>query len=138
LRFVFDTNVYVSALLLEDSTSRRAFDRALDRGKILLSLPVVAEVNEVLAREVFRKYFDEDEAHHFMAALVQVAEWVEIRTKITGCRDPQDDKFLELAVNGEATHLITGDKDLLALNPFQGVRILTPGDFVLLPVPSNP
>lgn len=112
--------------------SRRAFDRAVDQGKILLSFPALEELDEVLRREKFRKYFDEDEANHFLAALVQIADWIEISTKITACRDPRDDKFLELAVSGQATHLITGDKDLLALNPFRGVRILTPDDFLLL------
>jgi len=134
LRFVLDTNVYVRALLLENSISRRGFDRAVDRGKILLSFPALEELEEVLRREKFRKYFDEDEANHFLAALVQVAEWVEIDTEITACRDPRDDKFLELAVGGRATHLITADRDLLVLDPFQGVRILTTSDFLSVPL----
>jgi putative PIN family toxin of toxin-antitoxin system len=127
----------VSALLLQDSISRQSFDRAVDHGTILLSFPVLAELNEVLGRKVFRKYFDEDDARHFLAALVRVAEWVEVSTNITACRDPEDDKFLELAVDGRATHLVTGDEDLLALNPFQGVRILTPDDFLSLPTLSK-
>ena len=138
MRFVLVTNVFVSALLLEDSISRRAADRALDHGKILLSFPALVELNAVLGRKEFRKYFDEDDARHFLAGLVRVAKWVEISAKITACRDPKDDKFLELAVSGQATHLITGDKDLLALNPFHGVRILTPADFLLLPLVSQP
>jgi predicted nucleic acid-binding protein len=46
------------------------------------------------------------------------------------CRDPKDDKFLSLAVCGRATHLVTGDADLLALNPFEGIRIVTPRQFL--------
>ena len=42
------------------------------------------------------------------------------------CRDPKDDKFLELALNGKATHIVSGDEDLLVLHPFRGIPILTP------------
>ena len=128
MRFVFDTNAVVSALLIEDSISRRAFDRALDRGRFLLSLPVLAEINQVLGQEKFRKYITEDEAKRFLAAFVRKA--VEVNVKISASRDPSDNRFLELAVSGEATHIITGDKDLLALSFFQGILILTPRDFL--------
>ena len=138
MRFVFDTNVLVSALLLEHSTSRRAFDRALNHGKLLLSFAVLRELNEVLSRKQFRKYVDEDDARRFLASLVREAEWVEVSAKITACRDPNDDKFLELAVSGLATHIVTGDQDLLALDPFQGISILTPHAFLELPLPPFP
>lgn len=51
---------------------------------------------------------------------------------ITACRDPKDDKFLELAVSGRATHIISGDTDLLTLNPFRGIAILPPRAFLEL------
>ncbi len=137
MRFVFDTNVLVSALLLADSVPRRAFDRAVARGKLLLSFPVMAELNEVLGRERFRKYVGKNDVRRFLAALAREAEWVEVTAKITACRDPKDDKFLELAVSGHATHLITGDADLLALNPFQGIAILSLQAFVELPPPAG-
>jgi len=130
LRFVFDTNVIVSALLLEDSTSRRAFNLALERGKILLSFPVLAELDEVLGRQQFRKYVDEDDARRFISLLVHEAEWVEVRAHVVASRDPKDDKFLELAVSGRATCVISGDKDLLVLSPFQGTPILSPDAFL--------
>ena len=50
--------------------------------------------------------------------------------EVSVCRDPKDDKFLELALSGAATHLISGDDDLLALHPFRGVAILSPHDFI--------
>ena len=50
--------------------------------------------------------------------------------EITACRDPKDNKFLSLAVSGHATDIITGDSDLLALNPFQGINILQPQNFL--------
>jgi predicted nucleic acid-binding protein len=70
LRFVFDTNVLVSSLLLADSVPRRAFDRALAQGKLLLSFPVLGELNNVLGREQFRKYVTPENVRRFLAALV--------------------------------------------------------------------
>jgi len=138
LRFVFDTNVLISALLLADSVPRRAFDRALDHGKVLLSFAVLAELNDVLGRREFRKYVEEEDVRRFLAALTREAEWVETTARITACRDPKDNKFLELAVSGRATHLVSGDADLLSLSPFQNITVLTPRAFLELPLTPNP
>ncbi len=54
------------------------------------------------------------------------AQWVNVDVRITACRDSKDDKFLEVAVTGHATHIVTGDEDLLALNPFLGIQIVSP------------
>jgi hypothetical protein len=130
LRFVFDTNVLVSALLLPDSKPRQALDRALQNGKLLLSFAVLAELYEVLNRKKFRRYVDEEDVRTFVAVLTREAEWVDVNVRITACRDSKDDKFLELAVSGRGTHIVTGDSDLLALNPFQGIRIVPPQEFL--------
>ena len=131
-RFVLDTNVIVSALLLAGSIPRQAFDKALDTGKVLLSLPVLTELNEVLSRRKFDKYLLEAERMQFLAALVREAEMVEVGERISASRDPKDDKFLELAVNGQATCIISGDGDLLVLNPFRGIAIMPPQAFLRL------
>jgi len=60
------------------------------------------------------------------------AEPVEIKTRIRACRDPKDDKFLEVAVDGRADAIVTGDHDLLELHPFHGIAILTPADYLNL------
>jgi putative PIN family toxin of toxin-antitoxin system len=130
LRCVFDTNVFVSALLLPDSKPRHALDRALREGRVLVSFATLAELHEVLSRKRFRRYVDEEDIRSFLAALIRVAEWVDVEARIRACRDPEDDKFLELAVSGEGTHIVTGDADLLALNPFQGIEILPPHRFL--------
>ena len=57
------------------------------------------------------------------------AELVTIIETVTGCRDPDDDKFLELAVNGRADVIVSGDDDLLALDTFRGIPIITPAAF---------
>jgi hypothetical protein len=126
LRFVFDTNVLISASLLPSSKPRQALDLAQKQGKLLLSFPVLAELCEVLGRKQFRRYIDEEDIRIFVASLTKESEWIEVDIRIAACRDPKDDKFLELAVSGRATHIVTGDSDLLALNPFQGISIITP------------
>jgi len=62
--------------------------------------------------------------------MLAAAELVPIAERIAACRDPTDDKFLELAINGHADLIVTGDGDLLALNPFREIPIVTPAAFV--------
>jgi uncharacterized protein len=134
LRCVFDTNVLVSALLLPGSKPRQALDTALQNGRILISFATLAELYEVLGRKRFRRYVDEEDIRSFLAALTREAEWVDVEVGVQACRDPKDDKFLELAVNGRGTHIVTDDSDLIALNPFRGIEILPPHRFLeLLP-----
>jgi len=138
LRVVLDTNVVVSALLLSDSVPRQAFDKALDHGEIIISTPVLLELAEVLARNKLNKYLTEQERMRFLVALLKESELVGITEQISDCRDPNDNKFLELAVCGNADVLVTGDDDLLVLNPFRGIALLTPRDFLSFTQPPPP
>ncbi|MCI0460955.1 MAG: putative toxin-antitoxin system toxin component, PIN family [Gemmataceae bacterium] len=130
MRTVIDTGVVVSAVLLPRSVPRQAFDAAAARGKLLVSEATVVELNEVLRRPKFNKYVAEEKRLEFLAALVREAEVVEVTEVIRECRDAKDDMFLELAVSGKATHIISGDGDLLALHPFRGIAIVTPQAFL--------
>jgi uncharacterized protein len=130
LRCVFDTNVLISALLLPDSLPRRALHHALSNGDVLISSALLDELSEVLSRKQFRRYVDLDEIQDFSIAFTQLATWVDISSQLTVCRDPTDDKFLGLAVDGNASHIVTGDPDLLTLHPFRGIQILSPRDFL--------
>ena len=129
-RAVFDTSVIVSAVLLPRSVPRRAFDAVMVHGKALVSHATVAELGEVLRRPKFNRYVLEKERLEFLAALLEEAEYVEITEELAACRDPQDDKFLELAISGHATHIISGDRDLLALHPFRGIEVLSAQRFL--------
>lgn len=130
LRFVFDTSAIVSAVLLKQSVVRQAFDQAVEQGTLLISPATIAEINEVLRRKGFDKYVLEEERIEFVMVLVRDAILVEITEKISECRDPKDDKFLELAVSGQAACIVSGDQDLLSLHPFRGIPILTPRQFL--------
>lgn len=131
VRAVLDTNTVVSAALLLHSVPRQAFDRVLEHGKALISSATVAEINDVLRRPRFDKYLSEEERMEFLATLVREAELVDVTDVVTECRDPKDNKLLELAVSGKATHIISGDNDLLVLHPFRDIAILTPHNFVM-------
>lgn len=133
MRCVFDTNVLVSALLASKSQPRKALDFALRAGEVLLSISTLAELSSVLSRERFKTYIDEEDVRDFLAALVRETQWIQVDVHISACRDPKDDKFLELAISGRATHIVTGDADLLVLDPFKGIRIASPKDFLREP-----
>jgi putative PIN family toxin of toxin-antitoxin system len=132
LRVVFDTNVIVSAMLLPLSVYRRALDRALREGRPLISAATTTELDEVIHRPRFDKYLSEEERIDFLTALVHEAELVNVAEKVTDCRDPRDNKFLELAVSGRATHIVTGDSDLLVLHPFRRIIVVSPSAFLAL------
>ncbi len=128
--FVFDTNVVISALLLKRSVSRQAFDKALTEGKLIISLATINELNEVLKRKKFDKYVRENERMQFFTALVRAAKLVKVSEVVTECRDPQDNRILELAVSGKALCIVSGDQDLLVLHPFRGIPIVSPRSFL--------
>jgi uncharacterized protein len=130
VRCVLDTNILVSALLSPGSKPRLALDHAQRQGTILLSYDTLAEISEVLHRDRFRRYIDDEDIRLFLAALTRESEWVDVDVQIRACRDPKDDRFLSLAVSGCATHIVTGDADLLALHPFRGISILSAAAFV--------
>ena len=92
------------------------------------------ELAEVLLRPKFTRCIARDQIAVLLARLGAITENVPIIHYVTACRDPEDDKFLDIAVNGNAGYLITGDADLLALHPFRGTAILTPRAFMELAV----
>ena len=132
IRFIFDTNVIVSALLFNDSVPGQAFIRALNHGMILVSGALMGELSRVLGRDRFDRYVTREERDEFLESLIRESNLIEITEAVQVCRDPKDDQVLELAVNGNATYILTGDADLLVLNPFRGVEIVTPAEFLKL------
>ena len=129
-RVVVDTNTYVSRLLIPGSAPARAVDKVLTDAVPLLSDATLEELADVLSRRKFDRYVTLEERKTFIHLLASVATLVPIVQRIQACRDPDDDKFLEVAMNGEADVVITGDNDLLALDPFHGVRIVTPAHYL--------
>jgi uncharacterized protein len=129
-RIVVDTNVLISRLLLPDSIPGRAVRKAVDIGQLLVSEGTMAELADVAGRAKFDPYLSIADRQEFIRLLGRIAEMVPILRVVHACRDPRDDKFLEAAVNGRADLILTGDRDLLALDPFLGIAILSPGAYL--------
>ena len=129
MRVVLDTNVLVSASLKQQSMPGLAALVVERRGGLLKSLATEEQLFEVVARPYFTSLID-PETQAWLRKLMGAAELVTITERITACRDPTDDKFLELAANGRADLIVSGDGDLLALNPFRNIAIITPAAFV--------
>jgi len=132
-RFVLDTNTIVSALLLPTSIPRQTLDQAFDIGLVIVSEATVAELADVLQRRRFDKYVREEARLHFLATFTRDTTLIAVTETIIDCRDPKDNKFLEVAVSGEARVIVTGDRDLLDLHPYRGIAIMTPRDFMNRP-----
>lgn len=125
-RIVIDNNVFVSALLIKNSVPFQAVNLAFEQGILLYSEATFSELQRVLARRKFDRYLTIEERNIFLFKLANECQPIDIKEEIKACRDAKDNKFLELAVNGDAEFIVTGDVDLLVLNSFREVEIVTP------------
>jgi uncharacterized protein len=129
-RVVLDTNVFISALLSSSGKPFASLSWALDNATILASRELISELATRLARPKFAKYVSEERRNAFISEIALLSVQIEVSGALKACRDPDDDKLLEIAVLGQADCIVTGDQDLLVLDPFQGVRIMTPASFL--------
>ena len=129
MRVVVDTNVFISATLKEKSLPAMAAHIVGERLLLLKSTTSERELLVTLDRPRLAP-LTTPRFRDWLSDLLAAAELVGIAERITACRDPKDNKFLELAINGHADLIISGDADLLALAPFRGIPIVTPATFV--------
>ncbi len=133
-RVVVDTNVFVSRLLRYHSIPGRAAEmaihNAIHNAIVLVSQSTMEELADVLAQSKFDRYVTVQERLQFVRLIAQTAEFVPIIHPIRECRDPKDDKFLEVALNGRADVIVTGDGDLMEMNPWRGIAIVSPKEFL--------
>ena len=129
-RIVLDNNVLVSRLLLPKSVPGQAVRKAVDTGQLFVSDATLTELAAVLSRPKFNPYVSISDRQEFLRLLGRVAERVPITYIVHACRDPKDNMILELAVNGSADLIVTGDQDLLVLDTFQSIPIITPVSYI--------
>jgi len=130
-RYVLDANVLVSAILSPNSRANQAYQKSLETGVLLASTETFAEYENVISRPKFDRYISFARRQNFLAELRAGVELIEIIELITDCRDAKDNIYLDVAINGLADVLITGDQDLLVLHPYRGILpILNPSDFI--------
>lgn len=129
-RIVIDTNVLVSRLLLPQSVPAQAVRKARRNGRLLVSHATMDELVDVLARPRLDRYVSLRNREQFLRELGRIATLVPIAQIVREFRDPRDDKSLELALNGRADVIITGDEDLLVLSPWRDIAIVTPAEYL--------
>ncbi len=127
---VFDASAVVSAALREDSVPERALLRAEAADLFALSAEVDAEIAEVLGRPRFARAVTAARRARILDILRGGAVWFSPTERVTDCRDAKDDKYLELALAAGAGTIVSGDTDLLVLDPWRGVRILKPAAYL--------
>lgn len=133
MRAVIDTNVLVSGLIRPRGAPGAVLRALRDRRFVAVVSPaILEEIIDVLSRPWLRdKYaIDDQGVEALLRLLVLRAELVEPHSEIRRCRDADDDKFLETAVDGRADRLVSGDADLLALGSIEGVAIVDPAGFL--------
>jgi putative PIN family toxin of toxin-antitoxin system len=129
---VFDASTLVSAALKANSIPERAVLRAEEVDLFALSAAVDGEFAEVLSRPRFARAIPLARRDGFLKILRDAAIWFDPAVRVTDCRDPKDNKYLELALAAGAEIIVSSDDDLLVLHPWRGVRILNPGDYLAL------
>ncbi|WP_373496031.1 putative toxin-antitoxin system toxin component, PIN family [Aquiflexum sp.] len=130
-RFLVDTNVLVSVILSPNNSSRLALEKVFNNGFLLFSDATKSELLEVMNRKKFDKYVPLEKRMQFAKRLFSFSKELKVEGALKICRDPKDDKFLNLALEGKANFIISGDKDLLDLNPYNGISILSPSEFLI-------
>ncbi len=131
---IFDTNILISAALVAGSKADICVRMVLDRPlPLVFSEATFAELEEVLMRNKFDRYVSPQGRRELLEVWRTSAFFVPppvLREAVTDCRDASDNKFLELALAVEANAIVTGDPDLLVLNPWRRVRVMTLPDFL--------
>ncbi|MFN8459046.1 MAG: putative toxin-antitoxin system toxin component, PIN family [Anaerolineae bacterium] len=134
LKAVFDTNIFLRALINPHSYCGRLVNELAVEYELILSPAIVHEILEVLHRPKLRVKLPQitqlDIAR--LIALFEQAQVIEPLDILAISRDPKDDKFLACALAAEADYLVTEDKDLLVLHPYQQIQICQPVEFIRL------
>jgi uncharacterized protein len=112
---VIDTNIFISAALSPNGTAYQAFAKAVQMFAIVQSNETYQEIADRIYKTKFDKYISNERRAEFLSIIKTQSIFIQPTSKITSCRDPDDNKFLELAIDSNAKFLITGDKDLLTL-----------------------
>ena len=127
---IFDNNVLVSAVILKESLPRKAWNIASKNDQIISSKAILAELHQTILRHKFDKYISLELRLEFIFEVEASSKILPVSNNLNICRDPKDNKYLELALSGCADCIITGDNDLLVLHPFEHISIVSPQDYL--------
>jgi uncharacterized protein len=128
VRVVFDTNIFVSAFVIPGRQAEAALLKAVEgEAQLVVSRAIIHELLDVLARKFGR---DPEELAHIAVFVAELADVVQPRRKLGVLRDDADNRILECALAGRADVIVTGDRAMLKLGEYQGVRIVTLREFL--------
>ena len=137
IKVILDTNTIISGLGWEGS-SQQIMNRFLnDEFKIVISPEILKEVENVLFRDKF-SFIDKSKKEEFILILSELTEIVNPKLRLRICRDENDNKFLELAVESNANYIVSGDLDLLSIKEYNRIKILSSKDFLNILKKSKP
>ena len=123
MKVVFDTNVLVSALVFPGGRGETALQRIVEeKDQLVISKPILDELLGILGRKFAR---DAEALSHVAVFLTELSLSVRPRQRLHVVKDDPDNRILECAVTGHAGVIVTGDRALLALREYQGVRIIS-------------
>ena len=124
---IIDTNIWVSYALTPKGKVGRSLQVALDSCDYAFSDETFREFTEVLLRSKFDAYVSKGKRVNFLKEVARGAQWFQVTEVVSDCRDPKDNMFLALALTCRASFIITGDQDLLVLDPYRTTRIVKIG-----------
>ena len=128
MRVVFDSNILIAALLFPGGRADEAVSRILDGfDDLIISRPIINEVLSVLASKFSR---DKEELSRVAVILGEMGEIVNPSRRLSVFRDDPDNRILECAAEGRAEAIVTGDKVMLALGKYEGIRLVTLADYL--------
>ncbi len=129
IKVIFDTNDVWISFLIGKCLAKLKKLLAGERIVLITTEQLLTEIKLVTSREKLKKYFPKDSVRELIALLETIAEKLAIQPTHFLNRDPKDNFLLDLIDYAKADYLVTGDKDLLAHDPFKTARILTPAAF---------
>jgi uncharacterized protein len=128
MRVVFDTNIFISALVIPGSLAEKAVSRIIEgRDELVISTDIIKEVLSVLSSKFGR---DREALSHVAVILLDLGELVRPRQRVRVLRDEPDNRILECAVSGKADLIVTGDKEMLRLKEYMRIKIASLRDYL--------
>lgn len=128
LRIVMDTNIWVSYLLNPESGLSALVRYIYAHHRLLYSADALLELTDVLSRKKFEPYIAQSDIQRLLTSYALTGEEIKVTSEVTLCRDADDNYILALALDGRADLIVSGDNDMLALHPFQGIAIFSPAE----------
>ncbi len=131
MQIVFDSNVVISALIIENSLAYKVYRKTVEEHILLISHEIRLELTSTIRKRKFDRYFESEMIRNeLLLAYLITCKTIIINCSIHACCDPDDNKFLELAVSAKADFIVSGDQDLLVLHPFRNIPMITPTEFL--------